>query len=631
MVADPLDRPILSHLHGRLIFLEEDVDVARAVREMHSQKAEIVMVTKDGKPVGIVTDSDVLDKVVIKGEDSDQILLKSIASSPVVTLSANGTVRQALELMRINVIKHIPITDNIHILGLVTQEELANAIRTSVLERAFRNYRSIIRYHYEPILGNLGFVMQFAGILLLAPAFLATMLNETETATGIFLGLTSMSSAGFVLNAYGEKVPLNLKQASILIVSSFVLLSFFGSIPYMYVNPFGEKIDPLSLFVDSFFESASGFTTTGLSMITQPEELPQSFGLYRSYTQWVGGLSFVYLVVMLFYPERKLVHMRGMIGGGLLRSKQLIITISVIFTIYTASLTLLLYSLGHINDLNSIAIVFSTVTGGGFVPTSTYVSAENGLEMLVLIAGMIISALPFAFHYAVFSKEVKTTQLRSEVLMYFGIILVSIVAFHLLLSEQVVRSNWLTSAFHTISASTNSGFQYINMSSIPFESRILLIVIMLIGGCAFSTAGGIKVGRLLHFVQRLTKRKVPIDASSRSISSVSSRYNRSYSNYEGRAVKHREDKTFRESSLVICLFVAVSIITGIVLSYFAERSFMDSLFESVSALTTTGLSTGITTLSLDLVSKTFLIINMVVGRFEIIAILYIFFGAIRRL
>jgi trk system potassium uptake protein TrkH len=577
MVTDPLDRPILSHLHGRLIFLEEDVDVAKAVREMHSRKAEIVIVTKDGKPVGIVTDSDVLDKVVIKGEDSDQILLKSIASSPVVTLSANGTVRQALELMRVNVIKHIPVTDNIHILGLVTQEELANAIRTSVLERAFRNYRSIIRYHYEPILGNLGFVMQFAGILLLAPAILATILNETETATGIFLGLTSMSSAGFVLNAYGEKVPLNLKQASILIVSSFVLLSFFGSIPYMYVNPFEEKMDPLSLFVNSLFESASGFTTTGLSVITQPEELPQSFDLYRSYTQWVGGLSFVYLVVMLFYPEKKLVHMRGMIGGGLLRSKQLIITISIIFTI--------------------AAIVFSTITGGGFVPTSTYVSGENALEMLVLMAGMIISALPFAFHYAVFSKEVKTTQLRPEVLMYFGIILISIVAFHFLLSEQAVRSDWFTSAFHTVSASTNSGFQYINMSSIPFESKILLILIMLIGGCAFSTAGGIKVGRLLYIAQKLIKRKISIDTSSRSISSVSSRYNKSYSNYEGKAVKLREDKTFKESSLVICLFILLSFITGIVLSYFAERNFIDSLFESVSALTTTGLSTGITTLN----------------------------------
>ncbi|CAN5198745.1 TrkH family potassium uptake protein [soil metagenome] len=631
MVIESLDRPILSYIHARFILLDEGVDVATAVREMHSQKAEIVIVTKDGKPVGIITDSDILDKVVMKGEDSDQISLKSIASSPLVTLSANGTVRQALELMRVNAIKHIPVTDNITILGLVTQEELANAIRTSVLEKAFRSYRSIVRYHYEPILGNLGFVMQFAGILLLAPAFLATILNETETATGIFLGLTIMSSAGFVLNAYGEKVPLNLRQASILIVSSFVLLSFFGSIPYMYVNPFGEKLDPLSLFVNSYFESASGFTTTGLSMITQPENLPQSFDLYRSYTQWVGGLSFIYLVVMLFYPERKLVHMRGMIGGGILRSKQLIITISVIFTIYTTTLSALLYSLGNINNLNSIAIVFSTITGGGFVPTSTYISGENAIEMLVLMAGMIISALPFAIHYAVFSKEVKTTQLRPEVFAYFGIILISIVAFQFLLSEQSTYSGWLTSAFHTVSASTNSGFQYINMSSIPFESKILLIIIMLIGGCAFSTAGGIKVVRLLQIAQRLTKRKIPIDASSRSISSVSSRYNKSYSNYEGKAAKLREDKTFRESLLVICLFVLVSFITGLVISYFAERNFVDSLFESVSALTTTGLSTGITTLNLDLVSKTFLIFNMVVGRFEIIAILYIFFGSIRRL
>jgi trk system potassium uptake protein TrkH len=440
-----------------------------------------------------------------------------------------------------------------------------------------------------------------------------------------------MSSAGFVLNAYGEKVPLNLRQASILIVSSFVLLSFFGSIPYMYVNPFGQKIDPLSLFVNSFFESASGFTTTGLSMITQPENLPQSFDLYRSYTQWVGGLSFVYLVVMLFYPERKLVHMRGMIGGGILRSKQLIITISIIFTIYTTVLSALLYLLGNINSLNSLSIVFSTITGGGFVPTSTYVSGENAIEMLVLMAGMIISALPFAFHYAVFSKEVKTTQLRPEVFVYFGIILMSIVAFHFLLSRQVVHSEWLTSAFHTVSASTNSGFQYINMSSIPFESKILLIIIMLIGGCAFSTAGGIKVVRLLQIAKKVTKRKIPLEASSRSISSVSSRYNKSYSNYEGKAVKFREDKTFRESLLVVCLFVLVSFMTGLVISYFAEHSFIDSLFESVSALTTTGLSTGITTLNLDLVSKTFLIINMVVGRFEIIAVLYIFFGAIRRL
>jgi trk system potassium uptake protein len=631
MVADPLDRSILSYIHGQFIVLDEDVNVAMAVRDMHSRRAEIIIVTKDIRPVGVVTDSDILDKVVMKGEDSDQILLKSIMSSPVISLSAKGTVRQALELMRVNTIKHIPVTDNIKILGIVTQEELANAIRTSVLERTFRSYRAVIRDHYKPVIGNLGFVMQFAGILLFAPAFLATILNETVSATGIFLGLTCMFAAGFALNAYGEKAPLNLRQASMLIVSSFILLSLFGSIPYMYVNPFWNEIDPLSLFVNSFFESASGFTTTGLSMITHPENLPQSFVLYRSYTQWVGGLSFVYLVMMLFYPERKLIHMRGMIGGGMLRSKQLIITISVIFSIYTVLLSTLLYFLGDINNIQDVALILGTVTGGGFVPTSTYVVVENAQQLLVLMAGMMISALPFAFHYAIFSKEVHTTKLRPEVFVYIGIILISIPIFIILLSGHITSSlEWLISAFHVVSASTNTGFQFINISSISFQAKILLIILMLVGGTAFSTAGGIKVGRLLQIVHTLTNRKTSMDTANRSISSVSSRYNKLYISYEERAEKLRANKAFRESLLVISLFVLLSFITGAVLSYFAERNFIDSLFESVSALTTTGITTGITTLNLDLVSKTFLIINMIAGRFEIIAIFYIFFGILEK-
>jgi trk system potassium uptake protein TrkH len=631
MVADPLDRSILSYIHGQFIVLDEDVNVAMAVRDMHSRRAELIIVTKDIRPVGVVTDSDILDKVVMKGEDSDQILLKSIMSSPVISLSAKGTVRQALELMRVNTIKHIPVTDNIKIFGIVTQEELANAIRTSVLERTFRSYRAVIRDHYKPVIGNLGFVMQFAGILLVAPSFLATILNETVSATGIFLGLTFMFAAGFALNAYGEKAPLNLRQASMLIVSSFILLSLFGSIPYIYVNPFWNEIDPLSLFVNSFFESASGFTTTGLSMIAQPENLPQSFVFYRSYTQWVGGLSFIYLVMMLFYPERKLIHMRGVIGGGMLRSKQLIITISVIFSIYTALLSTLLYFLGDINNIQDVALILSTVTGGGFVSTSTYVVVENAQQLLVLMAGMIISALPFAFHYAIFSKEVHTTKLRPEVFVYIGIILISIPIFIILLSSHITSSlEWLTSAFHIVSASTNSGFQFINISSISFQAKILLIILMLVGGTAFSTAGGIKVGRLLQIVHTLTNRKTSMDTANRSISSVSSRYNKLYISYEERAEKLRANKAFRESLLVISLFVLLSFITGAVLSYFAEKNFIDSLFESVSALTTTGLTTGITTLNLDLVSKTFLIINMIAGRFEIIAIFYIFFGILEK-
>jgi len=592
---------------------------------MHGKKAETIIVTnKLNEYVGIITDSDILDKIVMRGEDSDQVAIKTIMTSPLITISAKANVRMALELMRLNLIKRIPVTDNIHILGVVTQEGLANAIRTSVLERQFRPYRVVIRERYKPIWGNLGFILQFAGLLFIAPAIMATFLGEVVTATGIFLGITTMSVTGFVLNAYGEKTPMNLRQASILMVSSFVLLSLFGSIPYMYVNPFGENLDPVTLFVNSFFESASGFTTTGLSMLVYPEDLPKSFDFYRSFTQWIGGLSFVYLVITFFYPERKLAHMKGMLGGGTLRLKQLILTIAVIFSIYTVVLAMLLYISGNHDIIFNISLILSAVTGGGFVPSSTSLISENFLELFVLMTGMVISALPFAFHYAVFSKEMHTTKMRPEIFTYFGIILISIPIFWYLLSLSDPGSNAMTSVFHTLSAATTTGFQFIDITLLSDQGKFFLIILMLIGGTAFSTAGGIKVGRILLLLQKLTKKKFSADVTTRSISSVSSRYDHTYHGWEQKSSQHKEDKTLNEAVLVIILFFLTSIFTGILLSIFSGQTFLNSMFESVSALTTSGLSTGITSLDAELGSKILLIINMIIGRFEIIAVIYLF-------
>jgi len=126
-------------MHHQLVILDEETDAASAVKLMHDKKAETIIVkNKKDEYVGIITDSDILDKIVMKGEDSDQVSLKSIMSSPIITISARANARQALELMRLNVIKRIPVTDNIHILGTVTQEGLAHAIRTSVLDKTFR-------------------------------------------------------------------------------------------------------------------------------------------------------------------------------------------------------------------------------------------------------------------------------------------------------------------------------------------------------------------------------------------------------------------------------------------------------------------------------------------------------------
>jgi trk/ktr system potassium uptake protein len=294
-MVELLERPLSSYIHVQFVTADENATVAEAVKILQSKNVEIILVTSsstNGKYVGIVTDSDILEKVVMKGEDSDLVFLKSIMSSPILSLPSSSTVKEAIELMRTYKIKHLPVTDITNkeqIIGTVTQEYLAEAIRVAVLEKTFRGYRKIIREHYKPIFANVAIIMQFSGLLMIIPALLGTFLGEWKSSVAVSFAFVGMFLTGYIMNTLGEKSPLNLKQSSIVVVLSFLLLSLFGSLPYMYVNPFYNGIDLFSLFATSFLESASGFTTTGISTIIHPENLPDSFSFYRSYTELVGG------------------------------------------------------------------------------------------------------------------------------------------------------------------------------------------------------------------------------------------------------------------------------------------------------------------------------------------------------
>jgi trk system potassium uptake protein TrkH len=655
-------------MEKHFLTLEEDTTVATAVEQMQEQKLDSIIVSREGIAVGIVTNSDVVEKVVLKGEDSKMVAIRSIMSSPLVTMSSTGTVKQALQLMRVNKIKRVPVTDNTGVIGIVTQRSLADAVSKSVLERTIARAKTTFKMRYKPVLGNLGVLLQFSAVLMVVPALVGTALGEAASITGVYLEVVGLSFSGFFLMAYGEKGQMNLKQASIFIVASFIVMSLFGSLPYIYLNPFMPGIDAGSLFVNSLFESASGFTTTGLSMITQPENLPQSFNFYRSYTQWVGGLSFVYLVMMLFFPEEKLSAWKSVIGGGMMRLREFIVTLVGIFSVYTIILVLLLMSTEQIGNLYSISAALSSITGGGFAPTSSLVSPDHLYFLIIVSAGMMLSALPFAFHYYIFSKKglISKKTLGPEVTVYLIMMAASVPILYLLIPGIDIG----TAAFHTISASTTTGFQYMDMTSIPPAAKGFLIAIMLVGGTAFSTAGGIKVGRFLilyqEFAKRVGKKRSEEDLHHElyrpgqdtysSISFTANPHRSSEGNGMLGVTKKEEEyrtrdfkeilekqgelfhvikevlaiKLVREILLVIGLFVAISVLTGTVLSNNSGRSFEDGLFESVSALSTTGISVGITSLQLDPVSKLMLTANMIVGRFEIIAILYIFFSSLRK-
>jgi trk system potassium uptake protein len=657
IMVEPLERRVSSYVSKQFVMVDENVSVANAVKLTQPKNIETIIVTSNGKPVGIVTDSDILEKVVIKGDDSDLVFLKSIMASPIFTLDSTSSVKQAIELMRIRKIKRVPIVDSHNksahkIIGIVTQKFLAEVIRNSVIEKTFKSYRVSIKENYKPIFGNLGFIMQFAGILMIVPAIFGTFLNELESATSIYLAVITMSLTGFLLNTLGEKGTLNLKQSSIVVVSSFTLLSIYGSLPYIYVNPFGINSDYLSLFISSVLESSSGYTTTGISTIENPESLPDSFVFYRSYTQWIGGLSFVYLVMALYYPETKLATMRNMIGGGILKFKQLLSTISIIFVFYTIIFILLIFFMGNIQLINSVFLSFTTLVTGGFIPDSTIFNSINSYQLILIIAGMLIAALPFGFQYGIVSKKVRTRRLSMEIIVY--LLFVLLCAFLFIIIEPSISTHaWLTSVFHVVSASTTTGFSFINLSSLSLEGKLFLIFVMLVGGTAFSTAGGIKIARLLLIFQKLKGNTIflsmsdaftPLSISSTAIQFRKHRDGQKFSIPKKNLLKSKNDlvyrdsqkisllsdKAFRDAIFVILLFVILSLGSATAISYLNKSDFVDALFESSSTISNTGLSVGITTVDLDSISKLILSINMVLGRFEIIALLYIFISRLRR-
>src|SRR5215203_3063960 len=180
-MVEPLERPLSSYIHTQFVTADENSSVAEAVKILQPKNVEIILVTSsNGKYVGIVTDSDILEKVVMKGEDSDLITIKSIMASPIISLPSSSTVRQAIQLMRTHKIKHLPVTDSTKnndndkekIIGTVTQQYLAEIIRIAVIEKTFRSYRKIIREHYKPIFANVAIIMQFTGLLMVIPALL---------------------------------------------------------------------------------------------------------------------------------------------------------------------------------------------------------------------------------------------------------------------------------------------------------------------------------------------------------------------------------------------------------------------------------------------------------------------------
>ena len=592
-VSYVLSKSVTEYMDKDVLILSQNTRTREATRMLqHYQTDDIIVTNEDKVPVGIVTDEDILRKVSDVTVYAEATKLKDIMTTPLITINEKSTLQDALHKMRDNSIRKLPVLSKKNqVIGMIFQTTIANVIRD-----ATGSEPRLLSPPVKAVLGNLGFVLQFAGVLLLVPAIVSTILEDTVTATGIYLTTVLLLVTGFFLNSYGEKSSLNLQQASILVFSSLFLLSLFGTVPYLYVFPSEES--SVEVFGNAFFSSAAGFTTGGISLFDNPEEqLTQSFTFYRSYTQLVGGMSFIYLVITAFYPESKLQSMRGFISGRTLHMKELFSTITVIFAVYIVIVAVLLYFFGQENLLDDFSLAMSTLATGGFVPSSTIIENLGWQEELILIGAMILGALPFTFHYAFVRKKFLAPKLGKEVLTYFAILSSATILF-----ISISGLEPLDSAFYSVSASTTAGLQLQSLAGLGGFAHAILITLMFVGGCGFSTAGGLKIFRLFHL-----------------------RNCRSFiSSVKRKELSTQTKKEITSTLIILALFPTISAITGLHLAETEDVPYQDAFFEAAGVITTGGLSAGVIDSDTDPATKIVLGFLMIFGRLEIIAIIYIF-------
>ena len=461
--------------------------------------------------------------------------------------------------------------------------------------------------------------MMFSGTLLI-PVIVSIIFNDNNLMTFVysfFIILVVASILYFPNMGINDTTDIKVKEGFLIVVSFWVVLSFFGSIPFIMDAQ-------LSLnFADALFESISGWTTTGATVITNIDDLSPSILMYRQMLQWLGGMGIVVLALAIL-------PMLGIGGMQLYKaestgpikdnkiSPRIAETAKNLWSIYVG-LTLLCavaYYAAGMNLFDAIAHSFSTIAIGGFSTHNLSIAYFNNplIEIFCMIF-MFLSALNFILHFMSFrhkdlSVYLKDSEFKSYVLIIFLFIFISFMFLNLGNSNEI---NFRHLMFQIISFTTTSGFTSASFNSWPSFIIVMLITMSFIGACTGSTGGGIKVMRVAILFKLLKKEMLRILHPTAEVT-----------------VKINQQTINDELSNTIYNFFIFYVVSYIILSLILMFSGLDittSLTAVASCINNLGPASGIVAENyapLSTFAKYILSFAMILGRLEIYTLLIIF-------
>ncbi len=406
------------------------------------------------------------------------------------------------------------------------------------------------------IFSSLGTVLCIEAALMI-PSLLVSVIYGQADVYAFLISMLIILAVGFVLHLLKPKNTQIYARDGFAIVSlSWIFVSIFGALPFLISGS-------ISVPIDAFFESVSGFTTTGATILTEVESLPKGILFWRSFTHWVGGMGVLALMLAVL-PSVKASSVHILVAESPGPSPGKLVpkigqTVKILYIIYTAMtlFQIILLVISGMPVYDSIVNALGTAGTGGFSVRNASIGAySNVFSEVIITVFMFLFGINFSLYYQAIKGNIKQFFRDAEFKFYFGIVLGAIILITLDLTGNVFGSVWESlrhSSFQISSIITTTGYSTTDFNLWPSFSKSILVILMFIGASAGSTAGGIKCIRIV-LLMKLVRREVHRIIHPRSIYTVK---------INGKAV---DEDTLSSATVFFYAFIFIFVIALLIVS-----------------------------------------------------------------
>ena len=463
----------------------------------------------------------------------------------------------------------------------------------------------------------LGWVLNIEAALLSLPLVTSLIYGEGE-GWAFVLTMAMCGCIGFLLTHKRPNNPnFRAREGFVATALSWILMSVFGCLPFYFTKE-------IPRFIDALFETVSGFTTTGASILSDVETMSHCCMLWRCFTHWIGGMGvLVFLLAVLPMVGGSNMHLMkaespGPVVGKLVPKVRYTARILYMLYIVLTILEFVLLMLGGMIPFEAICTAFGTAGTGGFGFRNDSFASFSGYIQWVVAIFMIIFGVNFNVYFLLYMRKVKQALRCEEMRWYLGIVAAAavLICMNTYDVSLTLEHNMRNSVFQVATIITTTGFATVNFDLWPAFSRALIVLLMFIGACAGSTGGGLKVSRWVMSGKAMAG------------------YVGSFLHPRGVRKVRFEDKDVEDSTLhaIFVYFMGVFFIfTASMLVLSLENMDLTSTFTAVAA-TFNNIGPGLNLVGptcnfgfLSDLSKAVLIFDMLAGRLEVFPMLMLLY------